>query len=405
MKAFILNRGSSSIKCFLYQKDIDHPLWTAHLEWKNQFDQAIATIKNERGDHFEEPIQEKSAERALQRLTQLLTHGKTAALKSLNEVDVIGHRIVHGGKEFSRATLITQEVKEKLRRLSELAPLHNASELEDVAILESLFKNKPPIAIFDTAFHHTLPQAAKVYPGPYKWIEEGIERYGFHGISFQYCSRKAAEMIKEHNLKMVICHLGSGASLCAVQEGKSIDTTMGFTPLEGLMMDTRSGSLDPGILLHLFKKKTSEQLSHELYEESGLLGLSGISSDMRDIIEKGSQGNARAKLAFDVYIHRLNSCIGSMIASLKGLDVLVFTAGIGENAAIVREVVCNSFVFLGIKLDKAKNGQTHAEDCELSAADSKIKVLLIHTQEALEIARECWKLINKTNDFDPGRIL
>ncbi|MBS0648010.1 MAG: acetate kinase [Verrucomicrobia bacterium] len=402
MKIFVLNRGSSSIKCYLY--DITHaktvdPLWKAHLEWKNNFEKANLKITSSKGDHSE-PVHAADPAEALRHLINFLYQGKAAVLNSIDEIDVIGHRIVHGGKYFKESVLIDAEVKEKIRLLSDLAPLHNLPELEGIEILQKLFKKIPQIAVFDTAFHHTLPESAKIYPGPYQWYEEGIQRYGFHGISFQYCSKRAADILKRDPGKMVICHLGSGASLCAVKKGKSIDTTMGFTPLEGLMMDTRSGSIDPGIILHLLakKKKSAEEISKELYDQSGLLGLSGSSSDMRDILEKSIKGNVRALIALDVYLHRLNALIGAMVAGLKGLDTLVFTAGIGENAPFIREKVCEVFSFLGLKLDKTKNEQISIEDSELSAPDSKIKVLLIHTQEAFEIACECWKYHTLKNE-------
>lgn len=392
MKIFILNCGSSSIKCYLYDfNETPHtsisPVWEGHLQWKNSFEKPYLTIKNAQGACHSEEVKEKTAGESLKHLVRLFLQGN-------EQVDVIGHRVVHGGRDFTESVLVTPQVKERIRSLSELAPLHNLSELEGMEILEQLFKDTPQIAVFDTAFHHTLPKAAQIYPGPYSWYEESIQRYGFHGISFQYCVRRATEMLKSDmsRLKAVICHLGSGASLCAVKEGKSIDTTMGFTPLEGLMMDTRSGSIDPGIILHLLdKKKSSKELSHILYKESGLLGLSGTSSDMRDIFEKSLKGDTRAELALDVYMHRLNSCIGSMVASLQGMDVLIFTAGIGENAWFIRERVCDAFSFLGVKLDKKKNKQNTSQEIELSTQDSKIKVLVIPTQEAFEIACACWE--------------
>lgn len=393
MKVLVLNRGSSSIKCCLYsftkssEQSVD-PLWEAHLQWKNSFEGATLKIKNGKGAHFSETVKEKSSTAALEYLIPFLCKGATAVLSSLGEINAVGHRIVHGGSYFKESVLIDANVKEKIGKLSELAPLHNLADLEGIEVLERMLGAIPQIAVFDTAFHHTMPQAATVYPGPYKWFEDGIKRYGFHGTSFQYCTRQAIHILKETPKKMVICHLGSGASLCAVKEGKSVDTTMGFTPLEGLMMDTRSGSIDPGIILHLMKKNIAD-LSNTLYKESGLLGISGFSSDMRDIIEKGSDGNKRAALALEVYMHRLNSLIGSMAASLGGLDVLVFTAGIGENAPLIRRRVCEAFSFLGVKLDQKKNG---GEDSILSAPSSAVKVLLIHTQESFEIARECWRI-------------
>jgi acetate kinase len=401
MKVFVLNCGSSSIKSFLYDIEKNSnvyktPLWEAHLEWKKSFSEPFLKVKNREGICREEALSFKTAHEALSYLIQFLFQGKIAVLGSLEEVDVIGHRIVHGGREFKEATLVTKEVKEKIRALANLAPLHNLIELEGIEILEKLFIGTPQIALFDTAFHHTLPMSAKVYPGPYRWYEEGIQRYGFHGISFQYCSKRALEMVRvnEQGAKMVICHLGSGASLCALKEGKSIDTTMGFTPLDGLMMDTRSGSVDPGILLHLLEKnkKTLSELSQELYSESGLLGVSGFSSDMRDIVQKNIEEDDRSRLALEIYIHRLCSLIGSMVVSLKGLDTLIFTAGIGENSPYIREKVCEAFSFMGMKLDKEKNLKANCEDIDLSLKESTIKVLVIHTQEAFEIALEC---INK----------
>ncbi|MBS0652361.1 MAG: acetate kinase [Verrucomicrobia bacterium] len=402
MNIFILNRGSSSIKCYLYRfenapETTTQAIWEAIVQWKNNFEEPTVSIKDAQGNELSERIKENNASASLKRVLEFLVKGETAALQSLDEIDAVGHRIVHGGNFFSESVLITPDVKEKIRQLAELAPLHNLPELEGIETLEKLLPKKPQIAVFDTAFHHTLPQEAHVYPGPYGWYEDGIRRYGFHGISFQYCAQRAEEILngKGNNLRTVICHLGSGASLCAVKEGKSIDTTMGFTPLEGLMMDTRSGTIDPGIILHFLekKKKSADAIANELYKGSGLLGLSGTSSDMRDIIEMNLEGNARAKLAFDVYLHRLNAMIGSMVASLQGIDLLIFTAGIGENASLLRKRVCEAFSFLGVKLDFEQNERNPREDCVLSASDSKVQVLLIHTQEAFEIARECWKIL------------
>ncbi len=325
MKILSLNRGSSSIKCSLYELD----------SFPDQFVEPI----------WEDKIEDKEL---------------TKEMFPKEKIDCIGHRIVHGGEKYTKSVLIDSDVKEEIKKLGSLAPLHNLADLEGIEMLEKLFPGVPQVAVFDTAFHHTLPPEAYTYPGPYEWVAQGIRKYGFHGISFQYCTR-----VVGHG-KVVICHLGSGASLCALKDGKSIDTTMGFTPLDGLMMDTRSGSVDPGILLHLLKSKTPEELSKELYEKSGLLGVSGISSDMRDILKSDS---ARARLTLDVYIHRLCSCIGSMVAALGGLDVLVFTGGIGENSEEIREEVVSRLSFLSPK------------------------VLTVHTQEEFEIARECYGVI------------
>jgi len=355
MKIFSLNSGSSSVKCALYDfskfdGNLLAPVWEQTLE---------------------------SPEMGLETVQKRLTG---------TSVGLIGHRIVHGGKKYTQSVKIDEKVKKEIRALGELAPLHNLADIRGIEAMEKLFPKAPQCAVFDTAFHHTLSDAASTYPGPYAWKEQGIHRFGFHGISFQYCTDRAAAILKKIPEKMVICHLGSGASLAAIAKGKSIDTTMGFTPLEGLMMDTRSGTVDPGILLHLMKTKTAEELTRELYEQSGLLGLSGISSDMRDILK--NQENLRAKLALDVYLHRLTSSIGAMVAALGGLDTLVFTAGIGENAPQIRAKVCQRLAFLGLKLhEPATSG-----DRLLSAPDSPVKILLIHTQETFQIAKECWNL-------------
>lgn len=393
MKILVLNCGSSSIKSSLYDLKISsNPLWEARIQWKNTFEKPRLFIKTVKGIEHSQIVKEKTSKAALKQLIPLLYQGKFAVIKSLHEIKAIGHRIVHGGADFHESTLITPLVKKKIQSLSTLAPLHNLSELEGVTVLEGFFKKTPQIAVFDTAFHSTLSNAAKTYPGPYKWIKEGIVRYGFHGTSFKYCLERASFFNLQKG-KIVICHLGSGASLCAIQDGKSIDTTMGFTPLDGLMMDTRSGSIDPGILLYLSKKKTPSQISQELYHKSGLLGIFGKSSDMRDVIERSQKKDPRAILALEIYIHRLNACIGSMIASLKGIDTLIFTAGIGENAPLIREMVSTNFAFLGLKLDKKKNRANSQEDRILSAPNSKINVVVIHTKETLEIARECVEML------------
>jgi acetate kinase len=364
MKALIVNCGSSSIKCCLYTfthlpESFIPPDWETHITWKNTSSQ-------------------------IPDLQGILPFTKS------DKIECIAHRFVHGGQKYRESVFINAEVKQDLRLLLPLAPLHTNRSLAVVEAIETHFPQAPQIAIFDTAFHTTLPQAAFTYPGPYTWLQKGVRRYGFHGISFQYCIAQVTKILGSTPQKMVLCHLGSGASLCAAYEGKSIDTTMGFTPLEGLMMDTRSGSIDPGILLYLLKEKSLSELKQELYEKSGLLGLSGISSDMRDILERAQKNNRRAKLALDVYIHRLLSSIGSMIASLGGIDALVFTGGIGENASFIRKEVCQRLGFLGI--NATRDGE-RKNDCVISSKDSAVKVLVIHTQEAFEMAKECWKLL------------
>jgi acetate kinase len=254
----------------------------------------------------------------------------------------------------------------------------------------------PQIAVFDTGFHRTMPLAAKTYPGPYEWFEQGIRRYGFHGINHQYCAERAQQLLGDKPKRLVTCHLGNGCSLAAIREGKSVDTTMGFTPLEGLMMGTRSGSVDPGILTYLMRQRHfyDEALDDVLNKKSGLLGISGISSDMREVLDARKRGNERASLAFDMYVHRLRSGIGAMAAVLGGIDALVFTAGVGENSAEVRAAVCDQLAFLGLRIDPAKSAQSSFDkDTDVSAQDAAVRVLVIHAQEDWMIARQCWELV------------
>jgi acetate kinase len=259
---------------------------------------------------------------------------------------------------------VTAEVKAAIESVSVFAPLHNRAELEGMEIVEKLVGPVPQVAVFDTGFHRTMPLSAKTYPGPYEWFEQGIRRYGFHGINHQYCAERAAQLLGRNpdSLKLVTCHLGNGCSLAAIRDGKSVDTTMGFTPLEGLMMGTRSGSVDPGILTYLIRQRelSASQLDDVLNKKSGLLGISGISSDMREVLAASKNPNdparmERAKLALEIYVHRLQSGIGAMIAVLGGVDALVFTAGVGENSPEVRAATCDNFAFLGLKIDAGKN--------------------------------------------------
>ena len=345
MRILALNGGSSSFKAAVFEGDDLHEVWTAH----GGVD--IAGLLN-----------------------------------GAPNVDAAGHRIVHGGRSFHQSARITPEVKAEIARLASFAPEHNLREVEAIDTAERLFGSAvPQVAVFDTAFHATMPAEAYVYPGPYGWIAEGIRRYGFHGISHQYVSRRAAEVLGKplESLRMVTCHLGGGCSLAAVLGGRSVDTTMGFTPLEGLMMGTRSGSVDPGVLIHLVRHcgYSAEDLDRILNRESGLKGVSGISGDMREVESGMRAGNERARLAFDVFVHRLCGGIGSMAASTGGLDALVFTGGIGENSMAVRSAACARLGWLSVAVDEARN----AGDGDREIGD---RALVVKTQEEREIARE-----------------
>jgi len=310
--------------------------------------------------------------------------------------DVVGHRVVHGGPFYRESTFLNADVRAAIAREVEFAPAHNRFELEAIQTVDRVLGAKvPQVAVFDTAFHVTLSPAAYTYAGPYAWLEQGIRRYGFHGVSHQYAARRAADMLGRvpPALRLVNCHLGNGASLAAIRDGQSVDTTMGFTPLEGLMMGTRSGSIDPAILIYLLRHRgyTAERLDHMLNQESGLLGVSGVSGDMREVIRAMETGNERALLAFDVYAHRLAREAGAMIAVLGGADAIAFTGGVGENCAPLRARLCSHLGFLGLKLDAGKN-EACKPDQDVSAPDSAARVLVIRAQEEWEIARECHRL-------------
>ena len=383
MKVLVLNAGSSSLKAALREfgpgpvpYSPPPPLWESQLAWDGE----------RRAD-------------IVRRLVESLWTGAKKVVDTPRQIDVVGHRVVHGGKRFVEPAAITPEVLAEIRKYAELAPEHNRIELEVMeASRQVLDSNVPQVAVFDTAFHGTLPLAARVYPGPYAWYEQGIERFGFHGISHQYCARRAAEILGREldGLKLVSCHLGNGASLAAVRDGRSVDTTMGFTPLEGLMMGSRSGSIDPGILVYLARHcgYTASKLDELLNEESGLKGVSGISSDMREIVKAMDRGDERAHLAFDIYTHRLCREIGGMVASLGGIDALAFTAGVGENTPLLRTGICGQLGFLGIRLDEHRNASA-PRDVDVSLANSQVRVLVIHTNEEWEIACECCRLLQK----------
>ena len=340
MKILVLNSGSSSQKSALYEIQSTLPVqpptpaWQGKIEWNG--DQAEMQVQNSKGANLKHRLQVESRRHAIEQLLKSLWTGDARVVSAPSEIDIVGHRIVHGGSDFEQATVMTPDVKSAIARMSVFAPLHNRAELEGIDILEKHLGNIPQVAVFDTGFHRRLPEAAAVYPGPYEWLAQGIRRYGFHGIDHQYCAGRAAQLLDRElgSLKIVTCHLGNGCSLAAILHGRSVDTTMGFTLLDGLMMGTRSGSLDPGILTYLMReeKSTGEQLDDLLNTRSGLLGISGISGDMRQIVMAMKDGNARAKLAFEMFVHHLQSGIGAMIAVLSGIDALIFTAGIGENS-------------------------------------------------------------------------
>lgn len=402
MKILVLNSGSSSQKSALYEigdnlpSDPPSPLWEGKIEWNG--DDARFRLRTSAGALHDGAIKVSSRAEAVEHLLSTLWNGNTRAVGSAAEIEVVGHRVVHGGPNYDEPTRLTAEVKAEIAKVSVFAPLHNRAELEGMAIVEKLLGAVPQVAVFDTGFHRTLPPYAFVYPGPYRWLEEGIRRYGFHGINHQYCAERAAQLLRRDpsSLKVVTCHLGNGCSLAAIRAGKSVDTTMGFTPLEGLMMGTRSGSVDPGILTYLMRQHQLEPqwIDDLLNKESGLLGISGVSGDMREIVSLMKRGHSRAELAFDIFVHRLVAGIGSMVAVLRGMDALVFTAGIGENSPEVREAVCQSLTFLGLNLDVDANSNV-SPDADIAGSTSAIRILVIRAQEDWAIAKDCSRLMQK----------
>ncbi|MFL5627000.1 MAG: acetate kinase [Ktedonobacteraceae bacterium] len=406
MKILVLNAGSSSQKSRLYQvqdslpEQPPAPLWAADAEVVGQGAEGTLKVTTAQGESLEEKIQASSHEEAIRHSLNTLWSGKTQIMANPSEIDVVGHRIVHGGREHTSSVVITPEVKEAIKRASAFAPLHNPINLQGIETVEHMLPQVRQVAVFDTAFHSHMPQAAAVYPGPYAWFEQGIRRYGFHGISHQYCAQRAAQILNRElaDLRLITCHLGNGCSLAAIRGGQSIDTTMGFTPVEGLMMGSRSGSVDPGILTYLGREKdyTAVQLDQLLNKESGLKGVSGVSSDMRAVLAAIQGGNERARLAFDIYVHRLRSYIGAMLATLGGADALVFAGGVGEHAPSIRWAACKAFGFIGLKLDAQKNAHA-AADQDIASSDSTVRVLVVQTQEDWSIAKECWRLTRSTS--------
>ena len=399
MKILVLNSGSSSQKSNLYEigavlpESPAAPIWEGRIEWAG--DDAEIDVRTSAGANLRNRGKVASRAEAIELLLATLWNGETRVMSRASEIEVAGHRIVHGGQQFRQPTLITPQVKSAIASMSAFAPLHNRAELEGIDIVEQQVGAIPQVAVFDTSFHSQLPDAAAVYPGPYEWVSRGIRRYGFHGINHQYCAERAAQVLGHdlRQLKLITCHLGNGCSLAAIQNGCSVDTTMGFTPLDGLMMGTRSGAVDPGILTYLMRQDglSSQELDDLLNTKSGLLGISGTSSDMRQIVARMKAGDERAKLAFEIFVHRLRAAIGAMIAVLGGLDALVFTAGIGENSTEVRAAACAKFGFVGLKLDGSKNAQS-SEEQDISAPDSAVRVLVVRAQEDWAIARACWRL-------------
>lgn len=392
MKIGVCNSGSSSVKFSLVEAEQEMTLAEGSIDWTTRPTRLV--FRRPGQPEIREELHLREHTDALARILADLQAGPSAPLQGIQDIDAVGHRVVHGGRRFTAAVRITPEVQSAVGELSELAPLHNPASLQGIRAIEETLPWLPQVAVFDTAFHTTLPAAAQIYALPRTWTTDwGIHRYGFHGLSHAYCTERAAEMLGQSGSRLVIAHLGNGASVSAVRNGICRDTSMGFTPLEGVVMGTRSGSLDPGVLLYLLRRKglSIEQLDHALNHDSGLIGISGISSDMRQILKEAPQ-SPDARLALEVYIHRLVQTIGAMAATLGGVDGLVFTAGVGENSAQVRELVCENLGHLGLELDTTANARCKP-DADIASRASHGRILVISTREDLTIVRETRRLI------------
>jgi acetate kinase len=397
MKILVLNAGSSSHKAALFDFDGgQEALWRSQLDWTHQAGAVELTAQAADGRQYQASLETQDKTEGLRWMLNTLVDSPVQVLDQLSDIQAVGHRVVHGGREYQASTQITPAVKDTIRQLFPLAPAHNPANLQGIEAMESILGSVPQVAVFDTSFHAQMPPAASTFPGPYEWLEQGIQRYGFHGISHRYVAQRAAQLMGKNlsDLKIITCHLGNGCSLAAVRNGVSVDTTMGFTPLDGLMMGSRSGTVDPGILIHLMRHDhyTADELDTLLNKASGLKGISGVSNDMRQISEAAAQGNHRARLALDMFIHVLRRNMGAMLGNLGGLDALVFTAGIGENSVDIWKAACADWGDLGLKLNPGQL-QRNKTDQDIAAADSQVRVWVIHTQEEWAIAQDCVQIL------------
>lgn len=396
MKILVINAGSSSLKYQLINMQDESVLAKGNVE-RIGLPEPLLKHTPQGKDAIEIPGDFKNHVEAIKKVIELLTDKEHGVIESMDEIAAVGHRVVHGGEQFSRSVVIDDEVMKAIEANIELAPLHNPANIMGINACRNVMPNTPMVAVFDTAFHQTMPEKAYMYAIPYDTYKNyGIRRYGFHGTSHKYVSQKAAEFLGKplESLKIITCHLGNGSSIAAVDGGKSVDTSMGFTPLEGLPMGTRSGSLDPAILSYMMEKKnlSYEEVNKILNRESGMLGLSGLSSDFRDLHKAAAEGNKRAQMALDVFNYEVKKYIGAYAAAMGGVDCIVFTAGVGENTPRVRAESCSGLEFMGVKIDKERNESVKNEG-EINTDDSKVKVLVIPTNEELMIARETMELI------------
>jgi acetate kinase len=391
-KMIAINAGSSSLKFQLFEMPQEEVITKGLIERIGLNDSIFSISVN--GEKQEEVTDIPDHEVAVKMLLDKLT--SAGIIESLDEIEGIGHRVVHGGEVFNDSVLINEEVLQKIEELSELAPLHNPANVTGIRSFQSVLPNVPAVAVFDTAFHQTMPESSYLYSLPYEYYEKyGIRKYGFHGTSHKYVSERASEMLgrPKEQLRLISCHLGNGASIAAIEGGKSIDTSMGFTPLAGVAMGTRSGNIDPALIPFIMEKtgQTADEVLDVLNKKSGMLGVSGLSSDLRDIESQAAEGNERAELALEVFANRIHKYIGSYASRMYGVDAIIFTAGIGENSQIVREKVLKGLEFMGIYWDPARN-KVRGEETFINYPHSPVKVMIIPTNEEVMIARDVQRL-------------
>lgn len=399
MKILVLNCGSSSVKYKLINTTTDTTMAEGGVE-KIGLPDGFLKFKKADGSKQIDELGLIDHKQAVEAILKNLTDAVTGCIKSYNEIDAVGHRVVHGGEKFASSVLITPEVIKQVKDCYDLAPLHNPANITGIEAITSLMPDVPQVGVFDTAFHQTMPARSFMYALPYKYYtEDGVRRYGFHGTSHRYVSQRAAEFlgVDIEKTKMVTCHIGNGGSITAVDGGKCIDTSMGLTPTEGLMMGTRTGDIDPGAITYLMTKHnmTAVQVQTLINKESGVAGVSGISNDMREIEAAVNNGDQRAKLALDMYELRILKYIGAYAAEMGGLDVIVFTGGVGENQTGVRLNVCKPLSFMGVEIDSEVNSRTRGTETLISTPESRVKVVVIPTDEELMIARDTQDIVQK----------
>jgi acetate kinase len=393
----VINAGSSSLKYQLYSM-LDESVMSKGSVERIGMETAILTHETIGKAEIREVNEILDHTTAIRKVLEMLLHKEHGSIRAVSEINAVGHRVVHGGEVFSSSVIVTEDVKREIKKLFDLAPLHNPAHMMGIDAIEINLASIPQVVVFDTAFHQSMPAKSYLYPIPMSlYHKHKVRRYGFHGTSHEYVSRRAAVFLGKslQELKIITCHIGNGASCAAIVNGQSLDTSMGLTPLEGLMMGTRSGDLDPAIVPYTMGKEdlTLNEVNSMLNKHSGLIAISGISSDMREVEKAMAEGDKNAKLAFEMYEYRLRKYIGAYVAAMNGLDVLVFTAGVGENSVLLRQTVCRQLTFFGVELDEDLNQTRSSQERRISTGKSNVQVLVIPTNEELMIARETYRLV------------